>query len=226
MNALGRHVTVAMISMNEEKSVAKVINNIQRVMPEAEIVLVDSSEDHTPDIALALGAKVIRQYPPRGYGVAMMAALQGGSRDIVVTMDCDDTYPVKNLPEMASLILEQGYDVVDASRLKTKPHAMPWLNYLANVFFAKVASLLFSCRVTDLHSGMRAYRKRMFNELSFTADGHALPVELLLKPILHHYKVHSIDIDYHERIGESKMRPFHSVWWTIKRLINLRLNDR
>lgn len=224
MDSIGVHVTVAMITMNEEFSVAIVIKKIRDAIPGAEILIVDSSHDQTPVIAAALGATVIRQFPPRGYGVAMMRVLQESTRDVVVTMDCDDTYPADKIPELAALVLNQGYDVVDASRLEHKPKAMPWLNYIANVFFAWVATVLFMRKFTDLHSGMRAYRKSMIDALHFQAEGAALPVELLLKPLRCGYKVHLEFIDYHERIGQSKMRPLSTVWWTLKRIINTRLS--
>lgn len=223
MDSVGTRVNVVMITMNEEKSVAIVIKKIQNSIPDAKILIVDSSDDQTPVIAAQLGATVIRQFPPRGYGVAMMTALQESTREVVITMDCDDTYPAEKIPELAVLILDEGYDVVDASRLKNKPKAMPWLNYLANVFFAWIASVLFLRKLTDLHSGMRAYRKSMIDVLDFTADGAALPVELLLKPIIYGYKMHVVFIDYQERIGQSKMCPFSTVWWTVKRIIKMRL---
>ncbi len=219
---LGKRVTVSMITMNEEKSVALVIKNIQSVIPDAEILIVDSSKDSTPVIAASLGAKVIRQFPPRGYGPAMERALRESSRDVVVTMDCDNTYPAEQIPRLAALILEDGYDVVDASRLKRKPAAMPWLNYLANVFFAGIASLLFFKKLTDLHSGMRAYRKSMIDALHFEAQGAALPVELLLKPLVLGYKIKIVFIDYRERIGQSTLQPLNSAWWTLKRIIKIR----
>lgn len=225
MDSIGARVTVAMITMNEESSVAIVIKKIQQIIPDAEILIVDSSVDQTPTIAASLGATVIRQFPPRGYGVAMMKALQESTRDVIVTMDCDDTYPAEKIPELAMCVLNKGYDVVDASRLKNKPKAMPWLNYIANVFFAYVATVLFVRKFTDLHSGMRAYRKSMIDELHFQADGAALPVELLLKPLMKGYKVHVEFIDYQERIGESKMRPINTAWWTLKRIINIRCGN-
>jgi len=223
VNSIGSRITVAMISMNEEGSVAAIIRAIQNAIPDAEILLVDSSHDQTPVIALEQGATVIRQFPARGYGPAMMKALQASSREVVVTMDCDDTYPVDKIHEMASLVLNGGYDLVDASRLKNKPQAMPWLNYFANVLFAGIATVLFFRRLTDLHSGMRAYRKNMIDQLNFAAEGDALPVELLLKPLVFGYKIHFIFINYHERIGNSKMRPLKSAWWTLKRILNVRL---
>src|SRR3990167_820779 len=68
---LGKQITVAMITMNEEAAVAIVIANIKNIVPDAEIVIVDSSKDKTPLIAAEYGAKVIRQFPPQGYGPAM-----------------------------------------------------------------------------------------------------------------------------------------------------------
>jgi glycosyltransferase involved in cell wall biosynthesis len=223
VESLGTHVTVGMISMNEAKAVATVINNIKNAIPGAEILLIDSSQDETPVIASKLGATVIRQFPPRGYGPAMMTVFQESTREVIVTMDCDDTYPAEKIPELAALILNQDYDLINTSRLKSKPKAMPWLNYLANVFFAFLASGLFLRKLSDLHSGMRAYRKSMMDSLTFEANGAALPVELLLKPILSGYKVHSVFIDYHKRIGESKMQPLSTVFWTLKRIFKVRL---
>lgn len=221
-NDMNEKITVAMITMNEEKAVGKVIGDIQRAVPGAEILVVDSSKDQTPVIAEALGARVIRQFPPRGYGPAMDTALRSGRGDVVVTMDCDDTYPAEKIPELARLVLLDGFDVVDGSRLEHKPAAMPWVNYLANWGFAMLASLLFFRRVTDLHSGMRAYRKSLFERLKYQAKGAALPVELLLRPMKEGYRVKMVFIPYHMRIGVSTMRPWESLAWTIKRILRVR----
>jgi glycosyltransferase involved in cell wall biosynthesis len=88
-----------MITMNEEQAVGTVITAIQAQVPNAEILIVDSSQDNTPHIAEKLGAKVIRQYPPQGYGPAMMQALRAASQEIVITMDCDNTYPVEYISQ-------------------------------------------------------------------------------------------------------------------------------
>jgi len=217
-----QQLTIAMITMNEARAVGQVIEDIQRIVPEAEILLVDSSTDDTPTIAEALGARVIRQFPPEGYGPAMDLALRSAGGAVVITLDCDGTYPTDRIPELASLVLHEGYDLVDASRLSGKPTAMPWLNYLANYGFALLASALFMRRLTDLHSGMRAYRKSMLDGLCYRAEGAALPVELLLRPIKCGFKVKTVFIDYGNRIGVSTMRPLSGAWWTLKRLLAVR----
>ncbi len=215
-------ITVAMISMNEERAVGKVIADIQAAAPGTHVLLVDSSSDRTPEIAREAGAEVIRQFPPQGYGPAMMRALTSARGEVVVTLDCDDTYPVDRILPMAEEVLSGRADLVDASRLETKPAAMPWINYLANWGFAWVASILFLRRITDLHSGMRAYRTSLFKDMSFQAQGSALPVELLLKPLARGKKVKVIFIPYDERTGESTLDPLKSAWWTLKRILRVR----
>jgi len=218
-------VSVAMITMNEEGAVAVVIEQIRKVAPEAEILIVDSSKDRTAEIAEALGARVIKQFPPRGYGRAMELALRSAAGQVVVTLDCDNTYPAEIIPELAREVLEGKVDLIDASRLKSKPATMPWLNFLANMGFAWIASVLFFRPLTDLHSGMRAYRKSMIDELKFDASGPALPVDLLLLPIKRGYKVGNRFIDYRERIGQSTMQPLPSAWWTLKRILRTRFTN-
>jgi glycosyltransferase involved in cell wall biosynthesis len=217
-------LTVAMITRNEEKAIGKVIEDIRRVVPEAEVLVVDSSSDETAAIAERLGARVIKQFPARGYGPAMDVALRSGQGKAVVTLDCDDTYPVEMIPILAGLVLDEGYDIVDGSRLEHKPRAMPWLNYFANMGFALFASMLFFHWLTDLHSGMRAYRKALIEELRFEANGAALPVELLLRPLKMGKKLKVVFIDYRERIGQTTMRPLQSAWWTLKRILSVRFS--
>jgi hypothetical protein len=116
------------------------------------------------------------------------------------------------------MVSEDGWDLVDGSRLQAKPQAMPWINYLGNRIFAIAASVLFLRNVTDLHSGMRAYRKSMIDELDFLSKGAALPVELLLAPIKLGYRVTTHFIDYHDRLGVSTMNPYDTCKWTAWRI--------
>lgn len=217
-------ISVVMITKNEQDAVASVIQNIKKALPCADILIVDSSDDRTPEIARSLDVEVIRQYPPQGYGKAMMLALTQAKGEVVITLDCDNTYPTTSLKEFSDSVIKEGYDLVDGSRLKAKPKAMPWINYFGNILFARIASILFMTPLRDLHSGMRAYKKSLINNLSqcINPKGAALPVELLLRSIRLHKRVKIINIDYFERVGQSTMNPFDSTWWTIKRIVRSR----
>ena len=56
-------------------------------------------------------------------------ALKCSNREIIITVDCDDTYPLDQIDYFSKLILDEGYDVVDGNRLPAKPEFMPYLNY-------------------------------------------------------------------------------------------------
>jgi len=214
------NLTVAMITMNEEGAIRKVVADIRRVVPDAEILVIDSSKDQTPEIAASLGCRVVRQFPPRGYGPAMDRALREGSGDVVVTLDCDDTYPVDAIPALVRRI-ESGVDLVNANRVTTRPAAMPFANFLANRVFAAVARVLCGLDTTDLHSGMRAYRMSMVRDLDWDPNGPALPVELLLLPFRRGYRVEDVAIEYRERIGQTTLHRWESTKWTFKRIWNM-----
>ncbi|MFP5247160.1 MAG: glycosyltransferase [Thermoanaerobaculia bacterium] len=210
-------LTVSMITMNEEKAVAKVIHDIRRVAPDAEVLLVDSSKDRTAEIAQELGARVIKQFPPQGYGPAMDRAVREAAGDIVITLDCDDTYPVEAIPELVRLI-DQGYDLVNTTRTWRRPKAMPFANFLANRVFALGARVLHGLKTTDVHSGMRAYRKSMIQKVQWVAKGPALPVDMYVIPHRMGFRTAEIPIDYRERIGETTLQRFDSTIWTFRRL--------
>jgi glycosyltransferase involved in cell wall biosynthesis len=219
-------LSVVMITMNEEQAVARVIGEIRAVAPAAEILLVDSSKDRTAEIAESLGARVIKQFPPKGYGPAMDLVLRSAQGEVVITLDCDGSYPTAMIPELARLVLEDGWDLVDGARvdLRGKPPAMPLVNYLANIGFGLAASVMFFRWLPDLHSGMRAYRSGLIRDLKYDPKGAALPVELLTRSVKQGARVKVVAITYHERIGTSTMRPLQSAWWTFKRLLRVRFS--
>jgi glycosyltransferase involved in cell wall biosynthesis len=210
-------LTVSMITMNEEGAVAKVVRDIRSVAPDAEILLVDSSKDRTAEIAQELGCRVIKQFPPQGYGPAMDRAVREASGDIVITLDCDDTYPVEVIPRLVHLI-DEGYDLVNTTRTWRRPKAMPFANFLANRVFALGARILHGLKTTDVHSGMRAYRKSMIDAVQWNPRGPALPVDMYVIPFRRGFRVIEIPIDYRERIGDTTLHRFSSTLWTFKRL--------
>jgi glycosyltransferase involved in cell wall biosynthesis len=216
-------ISVAMITMNEEGAVASVIRDIRQAVGEREheIVIVDSSRDRTAEIAEQLGARVIRQFPPQGYGRAMDRVLKESRGAVVVTLDCDGTYPASEIPRLADMVLTGECDLVNASRLEKRPPSMPLANYLANWLFAFTGHVLLGVQSTDLHSGMRAYSREIIERVEFDPNGPALPVDLMLKPALTGFRVREIFIPYGERIGVTTLRRFESTVWTFRRIFRL-----
>jgi len=198
-------VAVVMGAYNEQQAIGTVLDDIDRVTDgQASVVCVDSSSDRTPEIARQKGAQVIEQ-EPQGYGVAVERALHAADRPVVVTTDCDDTYPLDRLPDFLDEI-NDGADVVSGDRLSGGAEAMPRFNRLGNRLFAVFASLLIDHPVRDTTTGMRAYRKSIIEDIEWT-ENTGLSAELLLRPLSRGYDVREIEIAYGERAGETTLDP-------------------
>jgi glycosyltransferase involved in cell wall biosynthesis len=217
-------VAVVMGTYNEEEAIGSVLADIDRVTGgRAEVVCVDGSDDRTPEIARGMGARVIEQ-EPQGYGVAVREAVLTPDRPVVVTTDCDDTYPMERLPDFLELVNE-GYDVVNGDRISPGPETMPRLNRLGNRAFAGLASLLLGRRLNDVTTGMRAYRRDMLHCIDWT-ENTGLSAELLMRPVARNYRVTEVPIDYDERAGETKLDPFRGGAAIAKSILRIGIEER
>jgi glycosyltransferase involved in cell wall biosynthesis len=217
-------VSVVMGTYNEEEAVGTVLSDVDRVTDgRAEVVCVDGSDDRTPDIAREHGARVVEQ-EPKGYGVAVREALFQASGDVIVTTDCDNTYPMEALPRFLELI-DEGYDVVSGDRLYHGAAAMPTLNRLGNRAFALLASGLMGRRVHDTTTGMRAYRREVVRSIRWT-ENTGLSAELLIRALMRGYEVREEPIEYDERAGETKLDPVSGGYAIAKSIPKVSLEER
>jgi len=72
--------------------------------------------------------------------------------------------------------------------------------------FALCASALVGRRLHDTTTGMRAYRKEVIEDVTWT-ENTGLSAELLLRPVMRGYRVRELTIDYRERRGETTLDP-------------------
>ena len=217
-------VSVVMGTYNEEAAVGAVLSDIAEVTDgRADVVVVDGSTDRTADIAREHGARVIEQ-EPQGYGVAVREAVLAADRPVVVTTDCDDTYPMERIPDFLGLI-NDGYDVVSGDRLTRGASTMPAVNRLGNRTFAALASLLAGERVRDTTTGMRAYHRDVVQDIEWT-ENTGLSAELLLRPLLRGYRVREVPIDYDERLGDTTLDPLSGGASIAKSILAVSLAER
>ena len=217
-------LAVVMGTYNEAEAIGTVLEDVEAVTDgRAEVVCVDGSSDRTPEIAREHGATVIEQ-EPQGYGVAVRAAVLAPERPVVVTTDCDDTYPMERLPDFLDEI-NDGADVVSGDRLYYGADEMPGLNKLGNELFALLASVAMGERVHDTTTGMRAYRRDLLQKIRWT-ENTGLSAELLMRPLMRGYDVRERPIDYDERKGETKLDPFEGGAAIAKSILKIAVEER
>jgi dolichol-phosphate hexosyltransferase len=214
-------VSVVMITRNEEGAVGKVVSDALSALPGCEVFVIDGSTDSTPEKAREAGATVVQE-PGGGFGPALIAALRTPQREIIATVDADDTYPASAFPVLVNYIRE-GFDVAGTDRLgKRPPKTMPLPNWIFNKTFNVIASARTRKKILDVHSGQRAYNRRVIADFEWDFNGLAFPVDLLFWPAMSGRKVVEIPIVYSERIGETTLHRWESGKATMKRLLRSR----
>src|SRR5262245_13241250 len=110
----GRTISVVIPCYNEEEGIRHVIES----MPPAvdEIVVVDNnSSDRTAEVARSLGARVVSE-TRKGYGQAYQAGIPAATKDVIVTLDGDGSYPPEEIPRLVDILVERNLDFLSASR--------------------------------------------------------------------------------------------------------------
>ena len=222
IDAVSDTLVAGIPTYNEEIAIGSIVSRAQQYADE--VVGLDGwSSDNMVLIARSVGATVIEQ-EPQGYGVAVREAILAPDRPVVVTTDCDDTYPMEQLPEFLDLINE-GYDVVSGDRLYHGAEAMPAFNRLGNPLFALTASALMGTRVHDTTTGMRAYRREVVESIEWS-ENTGLSAELLIRPLMRGYDVREHPIEYGQRKGETKLDPIQGGGEIAKSILTVALDER
>jgi glycosyltransferase involved in cell wall biosynthesis len=201
----GLTISVVIPCFNEEEGIAHVLRGMPDYVDEV-IVVDNNSTDDTARVAQSLGARVIRECR-KGYGSAYLAGLPAATGDIIATVDGDGTYPSSAIAPLIDELLAAGLDFISASRFPLRdPRAMRRRNVLGNLVLTWTARLLFRRRIADSQSGMWVFRRSCLRWVRPTQRGMAFSEEIKLEALrAPQVRFGERPIDYHERIGETKL---------------------
>jgi len=216
-------LTVLMPTLNEEKSIASMVDYIRRNAKDydLEILIVDSSTDNTPKIAEELGVRVIRQRK-QGPGKAIIAGMKEARGDAVIATDCDGTYPMEDIPKFVGY-WKDGYALVNGNRLNEMNKAMPRMNRFGNWLFAFMMRILYGIPTRDITSGMRLYGKDLINSSEWETN-YSFWAEIMIKARRRGFKFKELPIKYKERIGTPTINIWRSGRAYILCLLKYRFN--
>jgi glycosyltransferase involved in cell wall biosynthesis len=199
----GRTITVVIPCLNEEDAVGHTLGKIPDVIDEI-IVADNGSTDNSPVIAEKGGAKVVIE-PRRGYGYALKAGIGAATKDIVVTMDGDGTYPIEDIREVLDSMFERDLDFVSGRRLPLMtPKAMGRTNIFGTKVLGIIALILFGFRSKDILSGMWFFKREVFPRYKLISNDWNLSEEIKIEARrTSRYGEHHIN--HHIRLGETKL---------------------
>lgn len=193
-----------------EHSVKEALETLHKNGLEGEVVVSDSSQDGSAEIARAAGAKVIR-HNREGYGLAVKEGLKEAKGDIIVLADGDATYDLEKLPDMIREL--DGSDIVIGSRLKghIEKGAMPFLHKrFGTPFINLLLFLIFGIKTSDSQSGFRAFKSKTIKELDSEIKSSAFTynTEMFIKAKRMGLKIKEIPVNYRARKGSSKLKTY------------------
>lgn len=203
-----RSVSFIIPALNERAGIGRVLSQIPREIAK-EIIVVDSSNDGTDEIARHNGARVIRE-DRRGYGRALQTGIENATGDVIVYVDADVTYDPREAPRLVNPILRDELDVVLGSRLRgnLEPHAMNPLNKIGNYLLSLAFNLVFQTRISDSQCGMRAIRRTLLEDVRCEELGMPYVTEQLVRLIEKGARIGEVPISYRRRVGETKLVPW------------------
>ena len=171
----GQKITVVLPAYNADRTLERTYNEIDFNIVDDVILVDDCSKDRTSDLARELGIHTATHDRNKGYGgnqkTCYGLALERGA-DIVIMLHPDYQYSPKLLGAMAGMIASGHYDAVFASRILGNgalAGGMPLYKYVANRALTAIQNLLMGAKLSEYHTGYRAWSRKALEELPLLA---------------------------------------------------------
>jgi len=195
-------VIVVMPAYNAARTLERTYNDLPRDVVDHVILVDDVSRDETVEVAQRLGLKVIVHVQNRGYGgnqkTCYIEALRDGA-DVVVMLHPDYQYDSRLVPQLIAPILAGEADLMLGSRLLgggSLAGGMPRWKFLSNRFLTIVENLTLGQRLSECHTGFRAYSRRLLETIPFllNSDDFVFDTEVIAQTVAFGFRVGEIPV--------------------------------
>lgn len=221
-------IAVLIPCYNESKTVKKVINDYQAVLPEATIYVYDNnSSDDTAAIAEAEGAIVRHEYH-QGKGNVIRRMFREIDAEAYIMVDGDDTYPAEFAREMVDKVLDRHVDMVVGDRLSSTyftENKRPFHNF-GNSLVRNSINTLFKSDIKDIMTGYRAFSYQFVKSFPVLSKGFEIETEMSIHAVHKNLLVENVIVTYRDRPegSESKLNTYSDGFKVIKTIIKLYKN--
>jgi glycosyltransferase involved in cell wall biosynthesis len=195
-----KKIIVVMPAYNAEKTLEKTYKQIPFNIVDDVILVDDKSSDQTVMKAKELGIRIFIHKKNKGYGASQKTCYKKAldlKADIVVILHPDYQYDPRLITTMSSLIAENIYDVVIASRIlggKAIKNGMPIYKYVFNRILTFIENLMIGEEISEYHTGYRAFSKGVLQSLPLekNSDNFVFDNQMLLQILFLDFKVGEI----------------------------------
>jgi len=202
-------IKVIIPAYNEEKSIAKVIQDLPSIVDEI-VVVNNNSSDKTGEEAKKNGVTVLTE-KRRGYGYACLKGMsylksQTTPPDIVVFLDGDYSDYPEELTKLVAPIISDRIDFVIGARSKKlrEKGSMTAVQIFGNWLATRLMSWFYNSKFSDL-GPFRAIKYDKLIALQMEDKTYGWTVEMQLKALKKKYSYTEIPLKYRNRIGISKV---------------------
>lgn len=223
-------IAVLIPCYNESATIKKVVEDFQRVLPEAVIYVYDNnSTDHTDRIAREAGA-VVRYVFSQGKGNVIRAMFREVHAQCYLMADGDDTYPPEQARALTELVLNKGVHMAIGDRLSSTyftENKRPFHNF-GNVMVRSLIRLLFHDDVKDIMTGYRAFSFEFVKTFPVLSKGFEIETEMTIHALDKNLKPEPVVISYRDRPAGSvsKLNTYSDGLRVLKTIVRLFKNYR
>ena len=191
----GKRIAVVFPAYNAERTLAATVAELPELV-DIRILVDDHSSDRTVEIANQLGLQFFVHDQNYGYGrnqqTCYREALAAGA-DVVIMVHPDYQYTPLLVTAMASMVAYGVYDVVLGSRIiggQALHGGMPFYKYVANRFLTAFENLFLGIKLSEYHTGYRAFSRRVLLELPLleNSDDFVFDNQMLAQAIYFGYR--------------------------------------
>lgn len=173
----GKKIVVVLPAYKAALTLERTYNEIPFDLVDEVVLVDDKSPDNTIEVARQLGIRhIVVHEKNKGYGGNQKScykkALELGA-DIVIMLHPDYQYTPKLLPAMSSIIANDIYPVVFASRILGKgalTGGMPLYKYIANRILTMFENIMLGEKLSEYHTGYRAFSAEVIRSIDLTVN--------------------------------------------------------
>lgn len=221
-----KKIAILIPCYNEEITVAKVITDFKKELPDALIyVYNNNSTDNTLQIAYENGAIVKNEYR-QGKGNVVRSMFRDIDADVYVLVDGDNTYPANMVHQLIKPILMETADMVVGDRISNgtyKKQNKRLFHDFGNGMVKYTINRLFKTNLKDVMSGYRAFSRTFVKNIPILSKGFEVETEMTLHALDKRFIIKEIPIEYKDRPNKSKskLNTFTDGYKVIKTIIKM-----